>query len=359
MPLHQGVRTKIETPRLPFEWIQIDLVAVSNVPSDLGYRYLLTSVCTLTNFWQMRPIKTKGAIDVVDALCDIFYCSGTPKICQSDNGKEFAANITQNHAKWLNIEWRFSTPYKPSTNGRVERKHSDLGMMLKVLQSNKNTWDKDIPLIQFEMNSRIDSKIGMSPFEAFHGWKPRIPHVLSEVTTSSDDISFQEWAPEFTKQSWEFSLREKQKCFENLHAQRDAYKQLEELASDITEQLVPGDHVMVKLPGSGKLIARLNGPFEVKRVFPGGSFEAVEVGGSKVVKLPANHARRYKPNTDNLDTKIELGLGTNIDGTVKYDEISRDQSPEVINKNEQLKDEVKSYRKSARHQTKVDYTPYL
>ena len=146
---------------------------------------------------------------------------------------------------------------------------------------------------------------------------------------------------------------------ENLHAQQDAYKQLEELASDITEQLVPGDQVMVKLPGSGKLIARLNGPFEVKRVFPGGSFEAVEVGGRKVVKLPANHARRYKPNTDNLDTKIELGLGTNIDGTVKYDEISRDQSPEVINKNEQLKDEVKSYRKSARHQTKVDYTPYL
>ena len=164
MALHLGVRTKIETSRLPFEWIQIDLVAVSNVPSDLGYRYLLTSVCTLTNFWQMRPIKTKSAIDVVDALCDIFYCSGTPKIVQSDNGKEFSAKITQNHAKWLNIEWRFSTPYEPSTNGRVERKHSDLGMMLKVLQSNKNTWDKDIPLIQFEMNSRIDSKIGMSAF---------------------------------------------------------------------------------------------------------------------------------------------------------------------------------------------------
>ena len=301
----------------------------------------------------MRPIKTKSAIDVVDALCDIFYCSGTPKICQSDNGKEFAANITQNHAKWLNIEWRFSTPYKPSTNGRVERKHSDLGMMLKVLQSNKNTWDKDIPLIQFEMNSRIDSKIGMSPFEAFHGWKPRIPHVLSEVTTSSDDISFQEWAPEFTKQSWEFSLREKQKkCFENLHAQRDAYKQLEELASDITEQLVPGDHVMVKLPGSGKLIARLNGPFEVKRVFPGGSFEAVEVGGSKVVKLPANHARRYKPNTENLDIQIGLGLGSiGKTADTKHEETNTDQSP-VIKQEHKFND--KDYittRKSARHQS--------
>jgi hypothetical protein len=64
---------------------------------------------------------------------------------------------------------RFSTPYKPSTNGRVERKNLDLGMLLKISQSNKKTWDKDIPLIQFEINARIDNIIGMSPFEAFDG----------------------------------------------------------------------------------------------------------------------------------------------------------------------------------------------
>ena len=61
--------------------------------------------------------------------------------------------------------------------------------------------------------------------------------------------------------SWEDSLRDRQKkCFENLHHQRDAHKQQDELASEITEQLVPGDHVMAKLPGTGKLIAKLNGP---------------------------------------------------------------------------------------------------
>ena len=49
----------------------------------------------------------------------------------------------------------------------------------------------------------------------------------------------------------------------------------------------------------------------MKDVFPGGSFETVEVGGRKVIKLSANHARRYKPNKENSDIKIRLELRLN------------------------------------------------
>ena len=80
LPMETGTRRPIETPKKPFQWIQIDLVSVSKKPSDKGHRYLLTCVCCLTNFLIMEPIQSKEAVVVLDALCRIFCLAGVPEI---------------------------------------------------------------------------------------------------------------------------------------------------------------------------------------------------------------------------------------------------------------------------------------
>ena len=214
---------------------------------------------------------------------------------QSDNGKEFVSSIMQTHAKWLNIEWRFSTPYKPSTNGRIERRHADLGKLLKLMDSTDNNWCEKIPYVAFEINSTIDSETFLTPFEHFHGWPARVPHVLQNIPCATNASNFTDCSNNVDKISWEIDLRRKQdQAFENIRNQRDAMKEQTAMSQKVKPQLVPGDLVMVKLPGTGKLSKKLQGPYRVTKVAFGGSFTAHEENGNKIVNLPASHARRIK-----------------------------------------------------------------
>ena len=293
--MKSGKAIAIGTPSKPWEWIQIDLVTVTNTKSDRGNRYILTSICCLTNYVQMEPIPSKETIVVLKALSKIFCQTGIPKIIQSDNGKEFVSKIMQTHAKWLDVEWRFSTPYKPSTNGRIERRHAELGKLLKILECNSATWDDELPYIVFELNSTIDKVIGTSPFEQFHGWPAHVPHIIKDVQLATPETHLFDWSHQIDKQSWEEQLRSHQtKAFASIREQRMAYKDQNALSSSMAPQLVPGDMVMVKLPGAGKLDPKLHGPYKIVRVNLGGSFVAEEINGSKTVRLPAHCARRIK-----------------------------------------------------------------
>ena len=295
MPVQSGVKVATPTPTIPFEWIQIDLVTIGNKQSSMGFRYVLTTICCLTNYLQMVPIATKEAVVIIKALGLVFCNSGVPTIIQSDNAAEFRAKVVQTHAQFLNINWRFSTPYKPSTNGRIERKHMELGKLLKLRNCNHTNWHEEIPFIQFEINSTVDKVTGVSAFDNYHGWSPRVPHFLNEIDPASLGTHFYEWSGQPDKMEWEERLRERQRnSFIAIHQQRQAYKDQEALTTNLNSQLVPGDVVLVKLPGSGKLTAKKHGPYTVVRVFPGGSFTAKEQNGNKTVRLPADHAVRIK-----------------------------------------------------------------
>ena len=333
---NEGVRKPIDTPTGPWQWIQIDLVQVSNRQSDNGNRYILTSICTLTNFTQMEAIPTKEAVVVLKALAKIFCNTGMPKIIQSDNGREFKNDILQKYAQSFGVEWRFSTPYKPSTNGRCERRHADLAKILKLLNTNNNNWCEELPFVVFEINSTMDNLIGMTPFEAFHGgWSPHIPHAVEGITTGSQDIAFQEWADDLDKASWEKSIKTRQaELFKRIRAQRMFKKDLDSICPDLKPQLAPGDTIMAKDQGPGKLQLKTKGPYVIEKVLSGGSFVARDLETNKIVKLPASHAVRLH----DLDTKEPEG----------------EEKEKIINK----KKEESSFKMTLRKRKPVDYTGF-
>ena len=151
----------------------------------------------------MEPIPSKETIVVLNALCNIFCDTGVPKIIQSDNGREFDSTNMQTHAKWLDVQSQFSTPYKPSTNGRIERRHAELGKLLKVLDCTTSNWCEELPYIAFELNSMTDKATNISPFEQFHGWPARIPHFIKNLPLETPNTSFYDWSHQVDKQSWE------------------------------------------------------------------------------------------------------------------------------------------------------------
>ena len=61
---------------------------------DGPYRFILNYQDHLTKFVQLRPLKSKSAEAIAEALVQIFHIFGAPKILHTDNGREFANKVT-------------------------------------------------------------------------------------------------------------------------------------------------------------------------------------------------------------------------------------------------------------------------
>lgn len=71
---------------------QVDLVDYQSLP-DGPYRFIMHYQDHLTKYHLIRPLCNKTAAAVAQQLMQIFVDFGAPQILQSDNGREFTANI--------------------------------------------------------------------------------------------------------------------------------------------------------------------------------------------------------------------------------------------------------------------------
>jgi hypothetical protein len=72
----------------------MDLIDLQTLP-DGEYKWLMVYQDHFTKFILLRALKAKSAIEVVNALFDIFSIIGVPFILHSDNGREFRNQIIQ------------------------------------------------------------------------------------------------------------------------------------------------------------------------------------------------------------------------------------------------------------------------
>ena len=61
------------TPRLPMQFISVDLIGPFNPSSD-RYHYTLMVICMLTGYTFCVPLRTKTAVEVVQAYIDEVIC---------------------------------------------------------------------------------------------------------------------------------------------------------------------------------------------------------------------------------------------------------------------------------------------
>lgn len=72
--------------------VQIDLIDFQSLPDD-GYKFIFHYQDHLSKYNLLRPLLSKKASEVADKLVQIFFDFGSPQILQSDNGREFTAQV--------------------------------------------------------------------------------------------------------------------------------------------------------------------------------------------------------------------------------------------------------------------------
>ena len=93
-------------------------------------------------------------------------------ILQSDNGKEFRNKLVSDLTKlWPNLKIIHGRPRHPQSQGSIERANGDIQNILGswIRTNNSTAWASALPYVQFIKNSKIHSRLGVSPYRAIFG----------------------------------------------------------------------------------------------------------------------------------------------------------------------------------------------
>ena len=135
-----------------------------------GNKYILAVICNLTRWCALRAIPSKHAESVAVGLRSVFCEYGPCTSLLSDNGKEFNNADLRSLLKSMGVHLQHSTPYRPQSNGIVERLNQKIKSLLKLHGAEDLTWEDGLGEIQLAINLEFNRSIGTSPYHAFHGW---------------------------------------------------------------------------------------------------------------------------------------------------------------------------------------------
>ena len=165
------------------QW-EIDLIDMTQYEkSNEGFAFLFTIIDTHSKFAWVRPIKNKSAPIVAYSLQEIILQEGTPNIISCDNGSEFVNDKMKELCERFNIEMRYSLPYKPQSQGQIERFNATIKNKIYAYLADKNTrkYITDLNWFVYSYNTSKHSTTKHTPFQVHRGFDERIKMLHKQV----------------------------------------------------------------------------------------------------------------------------------------------------------------------------------
>jgi transposase InsO family protein len=158
------------------EVLSLDLTGPHPATSG-GHRYILTFIDHFSRWAEAVPVRNQEAVTVAKALV-VHWISrfGCPLQILTDQGSCFEAELFQDLCRLLGIDKVRTSPYKPSTNGMLERFHKTLNAMLaKVVAGSHRDWNEQLPMVLAAYRASIHSGTGFSPNKLFLNRETTMP----------------------------------------------------------------------------------------------------------------------------------------------------------------------------------------
>jgi transposase InsO family protein len=277
-------------PLGPFEKWGIDLMGPLPM-TRRGHRFIIVATDYLTKFAEVRALKSSVKQEVARFLYErVFTRFGAPLEIVSDNGPQFLSEVVENLLARLAVKHRFTTMYKPSTNGLVERTNRTLcSMLAKEAEVHVNIcdWDLKIHHVVWVYNTTYKTATGYSPFRLTYGMEALLPielEVMTLRTATTMRLPLDESQHHRLLQLNE--LDELQlKAYQSIEvAQAQQKKAFDKKVK--RREFEEGDLVMMfdarhHRRAYKKLLPKWFGPFVIRKVFAdNGSYELENVDGS-------------------------------------------------------------------------------
>lgn len=156
-----------------FEQFSIDFVGP--LPrSKNGNVHILVAIENFSRWPIAIATSNTEAKTVANFLYVHLFCNfGLPTHLLSDNGSSFDNEIVDNFLNLLHVHHRFTAPYRPSTNGRVELLNGTISKALKKLAiDNPSDWYEHLNAVLYAYRTKAHSVLKMSSYECMFGMSP-------------------------------------------------------------------------------------------------------------------------------------------------------------------------------------------
>ena len=177
---------RTDTYSRPFERVGID---ITEMPMSVrGNKYALVAMDYFSKYVFTYPMPNQTADMVSECLLDMVLRQGVPERLHSDQGRQFESAVFQSLCKRLGIKKTRTSPYRPESDGMVERFNRTLkDMTSKFLKPCGSDWDDNLQFITFAYNTSKHSVTGFTPFFLTHGREARLP--VDELFGRRHDVS--------------------------------------------------------------------------------------------------------------------------------------------------------------------------
>ncbi len=155
----------------PFQTICID--TIGPLPEDKSKnKYIIVVIDVFTRYVEIFPTRSTTALEATDCLIKIFGRYGLPEAIVSDRGSQYVNQIISELLSICCITHCRSVPYRHEGNGIVERVNYEVMNHLRHLiyhRDVKDSWAKQLPVVQYIINTSVHSSIGICPMSLVYG----------------------------------------------------------------------------------------------------------------------------------------------------------------------------------------------
>jgi len=172
---------------------EYDLIDLQNA-HDGDFGFVLVYQDYLTKFTQLRPLKSKSAVELGTTLMDIFCIFGPPLVLQSNADLHVENSTIQQtlEAVWpgIRLYQDDSSQWRDSAKVRNEQIRSMIAAWMFV--NNNPRWSYGLKFVQLTLNSNIHNELKRSPYEALFKMLPVLRPATVTLSSSTTETSLQQ-----------------------------------------------------------------------------------------------------------------------------------------------------------------------
>jgi hypothetical protein len=187
-------------PGFPLERVAMDVIGPIRPPTKNGNSYILVIEDYFSKYVEAHPLQDHTAQTVADVFVTQWVARyGSCLELHTDQAAEFQSRLFQHILELLGVKKTRTTPYRPQSDGAVERTNRTLKDMLTAyVQEDYENWDEYLPYVMLAYRSAVHDSTGCTPNLLFLNRECNLPvdywlRPPPEVPASSCPIKYVEW----------------------------------------------------------------------------------------------------------------------------------------------------------------------
>ena len=238
--------------------------------SEAGNRYVLMIIDQFSRWLEMVALNIQDAETIAKAFFETYVVRfGVPFVIHTDQGRNFDSALMKAFCQLLEIVKTRTTPYRPSSNGQVERYNTMvLNFLLCFLRGRQRDWDKYLPVLGMNIRAMVNSSTGYTPNMMQLGHEVNMPvdvmFGMSQLKEASESASA--YLRALLRQFQEVHTEARANLKAAQHRQKRLYDINSKLQAFDVGDLVYRRNSVVKMGQSRKLNPLFTGPYLVVKV---------------------------------------------------------------------------------------------